>query len=237
MARYRGMIAVCTVAVPRAEPVAPEVYAQLPRYNFIDDHVWKKLERLRITPSEPCADHTFLRRAYIDIIGRAPTADEARAFLENTSTDRRVALVDHLLAQPEFAEHWANKWADLLRPNAYRVGIKAVFNLDTWIRDQFRKDVPYDQFVRELLTAQGSTFNNGAVVLFRDRREPDELTTIVSQLFLGVRLECAKCHHHPFEVYGQDDFYSFAAYFAKIGRKGVGISAPISGSTCPAWAD
>ncbi|HVW02931.1 MAG TPA: DUF1549 and DUF1553 domain-containing protein [Planctomycetaceae bacterium] len=230
MARYRGMIAVCTVAVPRAEPVATEVYAQLPRFNFIDDHVWKKLERLRITPSEPCADHTFLRRAYIDIIGRAPTADEARAFLDNTSTDRRVALVDHLLAQPEFAEHWANKWADLLRPNAYRVGIKAVFNLDTWIRDQFRKDVPYDQFVRELLTAQGSTFNNGAVVLFRDRREPDELTTIVSQLFLGVRLECAKCHHHPFEVYGQDDFYSFASYFARLGRKGTGLSPPISGS-------
>lgn len=143
---------------------------------------------------------------------------------------RRAALVDQLLAQPDYADHWANKWADLLRPNPYRVGIKAVFNFDGWIRDAFRKNQPYDQFVRELLTARGSTFRDGNVVLFRDRREPDELTTIVSQLFLGVRLECAKCHHHPFENFSQDDFYSFAAFFSKISRKGTGISAPISGS-------
>ncbi|MCA9090587.1 MAG: DUF1553 domain-containing protein, partial [Planctomycetaceae bacterium] len=117
-----------------------------------------------------------------------------------------------------------------LRPNPYRVGIKATLNYDAWIRDAFRKNMPYDQFVRELVTAQGSTFREGNTTLFRDRRAPDELTTIVSQLFLGIRLECAKCHHHPFEVYGQDDFYSFAAYFAKIGRKGTGLSPPISGS-------
>lgn len=116
-----------------------------------------------------------------------------------------------------------------MRPNPYRVGIKAVCNLDAWLRDAFRKNKPYDQLVRELLTAKGSTFRNGAVVLFRDRREPDEITTIVSQLFLGVRLDCARCHHHPFEVWGQDDFYSLAAYFARIGRKGVGLSPPISG--------
>src|SRR5207247_4273680 len=85
-------------------------------------------------------------------------------------------------------------------------------------------------FVRDLVTAQGSTYRNGAAVVFRDRREPDEITTLVSQLFLGIRLDCARCHHHPFEVYGQDDFYSFAAYFARLGRKGTGLSPPISGS-------
>jgi hypothetical protein len=116
-----------------------------------------------------------------------------------------------------------------MRPNPYHVGIKAVFTFDAFLRDSFRKNKPYDQFVREIITAQGSTWQNGAVVMLRDRRKPDELTTIVSQLFLGVRLECAKCHHHPFEVYSQDDFYSFAAHFGRIGRKGVGISAPISG--------
>ena len=100
-------------------------------------------------------------------------------------------LIDRLLERPEYADFWANKWADLLRPNPYRVGIKAVFNLDAWLRDAFRRNKPYDQFVRELLTAQGSTFRNGAVVVFRDRREPAEITTMVSQLFLGIRLDCA----------------------------------------------
>ena len=230
MARYMGHIGVCTVAVPLPGDVPDDVYASLPRNNFIDEHVWAKLQRLGLTPSEPAADHTFLRRAYVDIIGRTPTVEEARGFLADTDSQKRDALIDRLLADPEYAEHWANKWVDLLRPNPYRVGIKAVLNFDAWIRDAFRRNQPYDEFVRELVTARGGTYTNGAVTLFRDRRAPDELTTITSQLFLGIRLECAKCHHHPFEVWGQDDFYSFAAYFAKLDRKGTGLSPPISGS-------
>lgn len=230
MARYRGHIAVCTVTVPLPGSVPAELYAALPRRNFIDDHVWSKLAGLGFTPSPPAEDHTFLRRAYLDIIGRLPTPEETREFLADAAPEKRVALIDRLLARPEYADHWANRWADLLRPNPYRVGIKAVLNFDHWIRDAFRKNKPYDQFVRELLTAQGSTFRNGAVTLYRDRRTPDELTTIVSQLFLGIRLECARCHHHPFEVWGQEHFYGFAAYFARIGRKGQGVSPPISGS-------
>lgn len=230
MARYMGHIAVCGVAVPHPDAVPDSVYATLPKQNFIDDLVWTKLKTLRITPSPPCDEHTFLRRVYLDIIGRGPTAEEAREFLDDKTADKRVALIDRLLADPEYAEHWANKWTDLLRPNPYHVGIKSTLAYDTWIRDSFRKNKPYDQFVRELITARGSTFRDGNTVMFRDRRAPDDLTTITSQLFLGIRLECAKCHHHPFEVYGQDEFYSFAAYFAKIGRKGTGISAPISGS-------
>jgi len=230
MARYLGRIAVCNVTVPMPGSVPDAVYAKLPRKNFIDGHAWDKLRRLRFTPSPQAPDHIFLRRAFVDIIGRVPTPDEARKFLADRSPDKRDKLIDYLLDQPEYADYWANKWADLLRPNAYRVGIKAVLNYDAWIRDSFRRNKPYDRFVRELVTAQGSTFKNGAATLFRDRRSPDELTTIVSQLFLGIRLECAKCHHHPFEAWGQDDFYSFAAYFAKIGRKGTGLSPPISGS-------
>ncbi|HEX5270420.1 MAG TPA: DUF1549 and DUF1553 domain-containing protein, partial [Gemmataceae bacterium] len=155
--------------------------------------------------------------------------DEVRAFLADRSPDRRVKLVDRLLERPEYADYWANKWADLLRPNPYRVGVKATYNLDAWLRDAFRKNKPYDQFVREIVTARGSTFRDGPAVIFRDRREPAEITNMVSQLFLGVRLECARCHHHPFEVWGQDDFYSLAAFFARVGRKGVGLSPPISG--------
>ncbi len=230
MARFMEKFAVTNILIPMPKSVPAEVYAKLPRKNFVDDLVYDKLIRLGLTPSEPCDDATFHRRAYLDVIGRLPTPAESREFLASKATDKREKLVDVLLARPEYADHWANKWADLMRPNPYHVGIKAVFTLDAFLRDSFRKNKPYDQFVREIITAQGSTWQNGAVVMFRDRRRPDELTTMVSQLFLGIRLECAKCHHHPFEVYSQDDFYSFAAYFAKIGRKGVGISAPISGS-------
>jgi len=230
MARFMGQIAVCDVIIPRTQAVPAEAYAALPRNNFVDGLVWQKLQRLNITPSPVCDDHTFIRRATTDICGRIPTQEEVRAFLADSSPDKRSRLVDHLLLQPDFADFWANKWVDLLRPNPYRVGIKAVFNYDHWIRQSFHDRKPWDQFVRELITAKGSTFRNGAVTMFRDRREPEEITTMVSRLFVGVRLECAKCHHHPFEVWGQEDFYSFAAYFAKIGRKGTGLSPPISGS-------
>lgn len=230
MARFMGQIAICSVLLPLPGDVPAEFYASLPRQNFIDSLVWDKLQRLKLTPSAPASETTWLRRVHLDVIGRLPTPEEIRAFLADKSPDKRSKVIDGLLARHEYGDFWANKWADLLRPNPYRVGIKAVFNYDAWIRESFRKNKPYDQFVRELITAQGSTYQNGAVTMFRDRRTPDEITTIVSQLFLGIRLECAKCHHHPFEKYGQEDFYSFAAYFARIGHKGVGLSPPISGS-------
>lgn len=230
MARYMNIIAVCHVAIPLPGVVSDQVYTSLPRQNFIDEQVWSKLKTLGITPSPPADDAKFLRRVYLDIIGRLPTPEEVRAFLAESGEAKRGRVVDELLQRPEYADHWAAKWADLLRPNPYRVGIKAVMTYDAWIRDSFRRNKPYDQFVRELITARGSTWDNGASVLFRDRREPQEITTLVSQLFLGIRLECAKCHHHPFEKYGQDDFYSFAAFFSRLGFKGTGLSPPISGS-------
>ncbi|HND55105.1 MAG TPA: DUF1549 and DUF1553 domain-containing protein, partial [Pirellulaceae bacterium] len=229
MARYMNLIAICNTAIPLPGEVPADVYAKLPRSNFIDELVWTKLKSLGIVPSPATDEARFLRRAHLDLIGRLPTSDEVRAFLADGDPRKREKLVDSLLERPEYADHWATKWADLLRPNPYRVGIKAVVNYDQWIRDGFRQNKPYDQFVRELVTAQGSTWRNGAVTMFRDRREPDELTTMVSQLFLGVRLECAKCHHHPFEKWGQDDFFSFAAYFSRVGFKGTGLSPPISG--------
>jgi hypothetical protein len=189
MARYLEKFAVCNILIPLPKSAPAEAYAKLPRGHFIDGHVWDKLQRLGVTPSEPCSDLTFHRRAYLDVIGKLPTPDETKAFLANPASDKRAKLIDALLDRPEYADHWANKWADLLRPNPYRVGIKAVFSLDAFLRDSFRRNKPYDQFAREIITAQGSTFRNGAAVVFRDRREPDELTTIMSQLFLGVRLE------------------------------------------------
>ncbi|MDB4863476.1 MAG: DUF1549 domain-containing protein [Pirellulaceae bacterium] len=230
MARFMGAIATCRVLIPLAGEISDDYYADLPRNNFIDDKVWDKLQLLGITASSPAVDSKIVRRLFIDIIGRLPTPEEAQQYINDTTLDKQAKLVDWLLEQPEYADHWANKWTDLLRPNPYRVGIKAVLNYDNWIREAFRENRPYDQFVRGLVTAEGSTFRNGASTLFRDRRSPDEVTTLVSQLFLGIRLDCAKCHHHPFERWSQDDFYSFAAFFARVGRKGTGLSPPISGS-------
>jgi len=230
MSRYQYHIGVTNVVIPREEAVPAEFYAKLPRKNFIDEHVWHKLQSLNVKPSAPADDATFLRRVYIDIIGRLPSAEETKAYLADTRLNRREEIVDSLLNRPEYADHWANQWADLLRPNPYHVGIKATMMYDQWIRRQFRENRPHNEFVSDIVTARGSTWQNGATVFYRNRRKPDELATMASQLFLGVRLECAKCHHHPFEKWGQDDFYSFSAYFARVGRKGVGISAPISGS-------
>lgn len=230
MARYMTVIATCNVAIPVTGNIDAAQYAALPRQNFIDGLVWNKLQSQGLLPSPPCDDATFLRRAHLDVIGRLPTPDEVRSFLADTNSNKRARLIDELLARPEYVDHWSGKWADLLRPNPYRVGIKTVMAMDTWIRDSFRQNKPYDQFVREIVTAEGSTWKNGAAVVFRDRREPAELATMISQLFLGTRLDCAKCHHHPFEKWSQDDFYSFAAYFSRVGRKGTGLSPPISGS-------
>jgi len=229
MARYMNHICVANVAIPQTDPVPDQVFADLPRFGFIDERVYAKLHRLGIRPSEVISDELYLRRVHVDLIGRLPSADEARAFLQSTAKDKREGLVDSLLQQPEYVDHWSGYWADLLRPNPYRVGIKAVLNYDNWIRQQFRDNVSYDVFVRRLVTAKGSTWQNGAATLYRDRRSPDEIAPMVSQLFLGIRLECAKCHHHPFERWSQKDFYQFAAYFAKVTRKGTGLSPPISG--------
>ena len=229
MVRYMNHIAVCAVTIPLPGHVPEELYDRLPRNNQIDDLVWKKLKLLGTLPSELASDSTFHRRAYIRVIGRLPTPDETRHYLADQNPDKKQVLIDQLLDRPEYGDFWANKWADLLRPNPYRAGIKSVWNLDAWLKEAFRQNMPYDQFARELLTAQGSTWRNGATVIFRDRPEPIEIGASVSQLFLGVRLECAKCHHHPFEVWSQDDFFGFASFFSRVGHKGEGLSPPISG--------
>jgi len=239
MARYMNHICVADVVIPQTVPLAPDAFADLPQYNFIDEFIDSKLQELAILPTQPASDSVYLRRIFLDLIGRLPTPDEVREFLAAAAQakasdspgagDYRRVWVDRLLERPEYVDHWANQWADLLRPNPYRVGIKAVLNYDNWIRDQFREGVTHDEFVRRIVTAKGSTWHNGPATLYRDRRDPEEIATMVSQLFLGIRLDCAKCHHHPFEKWSQQDFYQFASFFAQIGRKGTGLSPPISG--------
>jgi hypothetical protein len=229
IARFMGLVGDSQIAVPAERLLPPEKYTQLVVNNFIDQHAYARFQQLGLFPSDGCTDSEFLRRATLDTLGILPTADEAEAFLENTDPQKREKLIDRLLAHPSFGDYWANRWADLLRPNPDRVGVKGVYILDQWLRESFRENKPYDQFVREIVAAEGNNHRDGPAVVYRDRREPPELATMFSQLFLGVRLDCAKCHHHPNEKWSQDDFYRMAAFFGPVKQKGAGISAPISG--------
>ena len=229
VARYMGFVADSQILVP-AERLLPEAqYASLPTNNFIDELAYAHFKQLGLFPSELCTDAEFLRRARLDAIGLLPTPDEVRAFLADASPDKRRKFIAQVLDDPAYADYWANKWADLLRPNPDRVGVKSVFVFDQWLRESFRQNMPYDQFVREILLAEGSNHRDGPAVVYRDRREPADLTTMFSQLFLGTRMECARCHHHPNEKWSQDDFYQFAAFFGTVKQKGAGVSPPISG--------
>lgn len=228
VARFMGLVAASRVVVPAERSLPAEPFARLPRNNFVDELAYAQFQRLGLLPSDLCSDAEFLRRASLDTIGVLPAPDEARAVATAKEPLDRAALIEQLLARPEFADYWANKWADLLRPNPDRVGVKSVLTLDEWLRASFRADKPYDQFVREILLTEGSNHRDGPAVVYRDRREPPELTTMFSQLFLGTRLECAKCHHHPNEKWSQDDFFQFAAFFGPVKQKGAGLSPPIS---------
>jgi WD40 repeat protein len=234
--RYMGRVAISRVAVPSDTLLPEAAYAALPVRNEIDRLVYARLKTLGHLPSEPCGDAEFLRRSTLDATGSLPTVAEARAYLASSDPEKRSKWIEHLLDSPAWADHWAIKWGDLIRPNPSRVGVKPVLLLDEWIRQSFRENKPWDQFVRELLTAQGGSHQYGPVAVWRDKREPVDAATFVGQLFLGVRLECAKCHHHPNEKWDQADYYQLAAFFTAMKRKGQGISAPISGEPEYWWA-
>lgn len=235
VARYMGQVAISSVAVPADKLLPPERYAGLTVRNEIDRLVYDRLQKLGYLPSETCTDAEFLRRSALDTIGLPPTVEEARAFLAAEDPGKHERWIEALLERPEWADHWAVKWGDLIRPNPARVGVKPVFLLDQWIRQSFRENKPWDRFVRELLTAEGSTHKNGPVAIWRDKRDPVDAATFVGQIFLGVRLECAKCHHHPTEQWDITDYYQTAAFFTRMKRKGQGISAPISGEPEHWW--
>ena len=221
-----GQVAISRVTVPAEKKIAAAKYAALPAHNFIDELAYAQFRRLGFLPSELCSDGEFLRRASLDTIGRLPTLEEARAFLDDPAKDKRTKMIGRLLADPAYADHWANQWADLVRPNPDRAGLKSVYVLDQWLREAFRKNQPMDAFAREMITATGSTHRFGPTVVYRDKRTPDEMAKIFSQIFLGTRLECARCHNHPNEKWTQRDFYSLSAYFAQVKRKGSGCHRP-----------
>jgi WD40 repeat protein len=231
VARYMGQVAPSRVTIPADRQLPHSKYAALKTNNFIDALAYRRFESLGVFPSDLCADSEFLRRSTLDAIGRLPTTEETRGFFADRGPMKRERWIERLLADPNYSDYWANKWADLLRPNPDRVGVKSIFVLDQWLRESFRQNKPFDQFAREILTAEGTNHRDGPAVVYRDRREPPDRTTLFSQLFLGTRMECAKCHHHPNERWSQDDFYQFAAFFGPLKQKGAGLSPPISAGT------
>jgi Protein of unknown function (DUF1553)/Protein of unknown function (DUF1549)/Bacterial Ig-like domain (group 2) len=193
--------------------------ADVPQDNTIDRTVFAKLNRMRVSPSEPCTDTEFIRRASLDTLGILPLPEEVKAFLADPAPDRRAKLVDKLLSRPEFADFWTLKFADILRANGRLIETKGTHAFNRWIKANLEQNTPMDQFVRELLTANGSTLRNPAANYYRISRDPENSTETTAQLFLGVRIQCAKCHNHPFERWTQDDYYGFAAFFSRIKRK------------------
>ena len=220
VARYHEHVASSRITVPMNKDVAVEAeLARWDRSHFIDRLVADKWAQLHLLPSPEADDATFHRRVSLDLIGKLPTPAETTDFLADARSEKRALLVDRLLSRSEYADYWALHWADLLRINREDLGPRAAYQYHHWLRNSLLQNQPYDQFLRELLTAQGSSQRNGAVNFYAAFPAPNDLTIAVSQVFLGVRLECARCHHHPYENWGQDDFYGLAAFFPRVQKK------------------
>lgn len=216
MARYQGQVDVFRATIPLGAPVE----SLPPAKNFVDELVFKKLKELGLPPSPVCDDATFLRRVSVDIAGRTPTAAEAEAFLANPDPDKRNKLIESLLASGDYADHFATKWNAVLRnkkrTEAYTRG---TYVFHSWIRDNLYANTPWDEIVRQILTASGEMGQNPPVTWYREVKDIHEQVQDTAQLFLGLRIKCAQCHHHPFEKWSQQDYYGLAGFFTQIGRK------------------
>jgi WD40 repeat protein/mono/diheme cytochrome c family protein len=219
LARFEGNYASTTLTVMGDR--SGFVWAEPPAYGKVDRLVAAKWKRMKILPSGLCTDAEFIRRVYLDLTGLPPTAEDVRKFLADSRDSRakREELVDRLIGNPDFVEYWTNKWADLLQVNRKFLGVEGSLAFRNWIRAQVAGNTPYDNFVRSILTAAGSNRENPAASYFKILREPTATMENTTQLFLGVRFNCNKCHDHPFERWTQDQYYQTAAYFAQVDLK------------------
>jgi hypothetical protein len=216
MVRYQARVAVFRASIPLGAPVENLP----PPKNFIDELVFKKLKAVGMPASELCDDSTFVRRASIDIAGRLPTAQETSRFLSDKDPAKRDKWIDALLDSNDYADYFANKWSALLRnKRGAPTHTRGTYAFYDWIRDSLLVNKPYDQFAREIVAASGDLSQNPPVAWYRQVNNPNAQLEDTAQLFLGLRLQCAQCHHHPFEKWSQQDYYSFAAFFSQVGRK------------------
>ena len=217
LVRYQGQVAICRVTRPQSK----REFVRPAERNLVDKHVWNKLDQLGIPVSPVADDANYLRRVALDMTGTLPTADEARAFLTDTSPDKRQRLVESLFQRPEYADYWAQRWGDLLQVDKDVITPQGAVAMTRWIRRQIERNVPYDQFVRSILTVEGTTLAESPAGFYQVQKDPEKLARSVSQLFLGVRIECAQCHHHPFERWDQRDYVALAGFFTGVDRRPV----------------
>jgi len=222
---YLSRIVIANVTVPYANTIDSASLAGAPRRNFIDEMVLAKLAELRLPPTSRCSDADFLRRASIDTIGTLPTAAEAKAFLADTAPDKRDKLIKSLLARPEFVDYWSYKWSDVMLISGKRLRPPAVKAFYDWIHKNVEQNTPWDEMVRQVLTAKGSSHENGATNFYAIHQLPEEMTENVSQAFLSLSIGCARCHNHPLEKWTNDQYYAMANLFARVRAKGWGGDA------------
>lgn len=222
MARYQGKVAVFRATVPLG--------VKTPAWDFaaktpVDQFTAKKWRDLGLVPSQPCTDEQFVRRAYLDITGTLPTPKAVLAFVADKNPAKRDKLVDALVETPEYGYYFANKWADILRVKrrGEQQRAQGTWAFHAWIRDAITRDMPYSEFVRAVVSATGNEANNPPAVWYKELEKPEQFVDDVSQVFLGQRLTCANCHHHPYEKWSQDDYWGLAAFFGRLGRKQVPV--------------
>jgi hypothetical protein len=219
MVRTLGKAVAARIAVIETPPM--KGYPDVSRNNFIDELIFSKLKRVNIVPSLLSSDRDFVRRVYLDTIGLLPTLEESGRFLESKDPQKRAKLIDELMERPEFAEVWATRFGDLLRVGLYDQRSKGGRLMYSWLRKAMMEDKPYNQFATELITSSGNLYFNPASNFYyiTEFSEPENIATNVSQVFLGVRIECSRCHNHPWEKWTQEDFWGFAAFFGRMGVK------------------
>jgi hypothetical protein len=215
----RYLMQLQTIRLTYLEPRDNLVWTDPPENNYIDKFVFAKLKMLSIPPSDLCTDAEFIRRACLDVCGILPSPKEVRDFLADGSANKRAKLIDALLERSEYADFWTLKWSDVFRSSRKAIQVKGTHVFQRWLRDRIVANTGFDALVREILTASGSTFANPAANYYRVARDPQNLAETTAQLFFGIRMQCAKCHNHPFERWTQDDYYSMAAFFARVRHK------------------
>jgi hypothetical protein len=225
----RYLDALHAVRLTFLEPKAGIKWKDPPAANYVDTHVFAKLKMLSIPPADLCTDQEFVRRAFLDLCAILPSIEETRRFLADSAPNKRSKLIDALLERPEYADFWTLKWMDVLRSNRKTIQLKGIHVYQKWLHEHIERNTPFDQVVRELLTADGSSYSNPPANYYRIARDPQNLAETTAQLFFGIRMQCAKCHNHPFERWTQDDYYSTAAFFARVRQK----KDPIEGGRNP----
>ncbi|MEY4483063.1 MAG: hypothetical protein RL693_515 [Verrucomicrobiota bacterium] len=221
---YLSQLSIATISVPYEGPVLTEAFDAFKPRNFIDEEVKSKLTELNIPPSDRCTDAEFIRRAYLDTIGVLPAPEETKKFIDDKGADKRDRLIAALLQRPEFVDYWTYKWSDLFLVNGDKLPVQPMWSYYQWIRRQVELNTPWDEMVSSLLTVTGSTLENGAGNFFTLHDEPTKLAETVSVAFLGMSINCAKCHNHPMEKWTNDQYFAFANLFSRVRSKNGAVA-------------